>query len=429
MQDSLSQALVGAADRMEAEMSLSSALPVISDMADIHHGRSVLEECLEKIAMADGGVMDVLEAEDTYRDWRADHADVFKGQAQTGTALVDEMRVSLEMLNSPSMESLLIQQLKRTFNSMSLSLKTFGKDLVDIRSKLNGSKAAIQSDPVLIDSPAAYGFLTRSNKPVKLVGSIDQDLEFIKAATTHYQTLFDISTDLSQRFRAACNTDDDDSIRSAVDYFDSHLIDRSVFEDLTKFKLLGNRTVFLDKRGFPQFQKDGNPWKVGKDVKDMVAKKQLHGFCVGGALVNMKGITGMNEVAAKRQINAQIKSTGGEVSVESFMSVVDKAITLNSQTVKFAQMAATMYEKVQRLTSDMDDAYRFVNNEKDRTDNIIRLKSLRALYRSARRSVSQYMFLGKSVATMMEDHASYVYRNVTLISNEVLKKSVKEKQS
>ncbi|MNH47079.1 hypothetical protein D3C79_1101510 [compost metagenome] len=71
----------------------------------------------------------------------------------------------------------------------------------------------------------------------------------------------------------------------------------------------------------------------------------------------------------------------------------------------------------------MDDSYRFVNTEKSMDDNVVRLRTLRALYRSARRSVSQYMFLGKAIATMMEDHASYVYRNITIISNEVLKKS------
>ncbi|MCY1288186.1 hypothetical protein D9M70_372150 [compost metagenome] len=74
----------------------------------------------------------------------------------------------------------------------------------------------------------------------------------------------------------------------------------------------------------------------------------------------------------------------------------------------------------------MDDAYDHVNTEKSSTDNAIRLRELRALHRSARRSVSQYMFLGKSMATMMEDHASYVYRNITLIANDVLKKTVKE---
>jgi hypothetical protein len=429
MQDTINEALVGAVERMESEASLAPALSVISDMADIADSRMVLEQCVERLTMADGSTVDVLEAEQSYLDWRADHHDVIRGRAMTGDALVDEIRVTMEMLNSPSMESDLVQQLKRTFGSMTLSLKTFGKDLIDIKSKIGQNKAAISASPVLLDSAASYAFLTRDNKPVKLVGSIDEDLKFIDTAMKHYQKLFETSTDLAKRFREACNEDDDAAIRSAVDYFDEHLIDRSEFEDLTAFHLLGNRTVYLDKRGFPQFKKDGSPWKFSnKDsdengLKTKLAKKQIHGFSVGGPLKEVTGVLGMNAVAAKRQVLAQVKSTGGETDVSGFMSVVDKAINLNNQTVKFAQMAATMSERIVRLTGDMDDAYRFVNDEKQMNDNIVRLRTLRALYRSARRSVSQYMFLGKAIATMMEDHASYVYRNITIISNEVLKKS------
>jgi hypothetical protein len=429
MQDTINEALVGAVERMESEASLAPALSVISDMADIADSRMVLEQCVERLTMADGSVVDVLDAEQSYLDWRADHHDVIRGRAMTGDALVDEIRATMEMLNSPSMESDLVQQLKRTFGSMTLTLKTFGKDLIDIKSKISQNKASISASPVLLDSAASYAFLTRDNKPVKLVGSIDEDLKFIDTAMKHYQKLFDISTDLAKRFREACNEDDDAAIRAAVDYFDEHLIDRTEFEDLTAYHLLGNRTVFLDKRGFPQFKKDGNPWKfTTKDsdengLKTKLAKKQIHGFSIGGPLKAVTGVAGMNDVAAKRQVLAQVKSTGGETDVSGFMSVVDKAINLNNQTVKFAQMAATMSERIVRLTGDMDDSYRFVNDEKQMGDNIVRLRTLRALYRSARRSVSQYMFLGKAIATMMEDHASYVYRNITIISNEVLKKS------
>lgn len=429
MQDTINEALVGAVERMESEASLAPALSVISDMADIADSRMVLEQCVERLTMADGSAVDVLEAEQSYLDWRADHHDVIRGRAMTGDALVDEIRVTMEMLNSPSMESDLVQQLKRTFGSMTLSLKTFGKDLIDIKSKIGQNKAAISASPVLLDSAASYAFLTRDNKPVKLVGSIDEDLKFIDTAMKHYQKLFDTSTDLAKRFREACNEDDDANIRAAVDYFDEHLIDRSEFEDLTAFHLLGNRTVYLDKRGFPQFKKDGSPWKFSnKDsdengLKTKLAKKQIHGFSVGGPLKAVTGVAGMNDVVAKRQVLAQVKSTGGETDVSGFMGVVDKAINLNNQTVKFAQMAATMAERIVRLTGDMDDSYRFVNDEKQIGENIVRLRTLRALYRSARRSVSQYMFLGKAIATMMEDHASYVYRNITIISNEVLKKS------
>jgi hypothetical protein len=429
MQDTINEALVGAVERMESEASLAPALSVISDMADVADSRMVLEQCVEQLTMADGSVVDVLEAEQSYLDWRATHHDVVRGRAQTGDALVDEIRVTMEMLNNPSMESDLVQQLKRTFGSMTLTLKTFGKDLIDIKSKISQNKDTIAASPVLLDSAAAYAFLTRDNKPVKLVGSIDEDLKFIDAAMAHYQRLFNTSTDLSKRFREACSQDDDGAIREAVDYFDEHLIDRTEFEDLTGFHLLGNRTVYLDKRGFPQFKKDGSPWKfTNKDtdengLKTKLAKKQIHGFTIGGPLKAVTGVVGMNDVAAKRQVLAQVKSTGGETDVSGFLGVVDKAINLNNQTVKFAQMAATMSERIERLMGDMDDSYRFVNTEKSVDDNVVRLRTLRALYRSARRSVSQYMFLGKAIATVMEDHASYVYRNITIISNEVLKKS------
>lgn len=429
MHDTINLALVGAAERMESEASLAPALSVISDMSDVADSRMVLEQCVEQLTMADGSVVDVLEAEQTYLDWRADRLDVIQGRANTGDALVDEIRATMEMLNSPSMESDLVQQLKRTFNSMSLNLKTFGKDLISIKSKISQNKANIAANPVLLDSAASYAFLTRDNKPVKLAGSIDEDLKFIAVASAHYQRLFDTSTALAKRFREACNSDSDDAIREAVDYFDEHLIDRSEFEDLTQFHLLGNRTVYLDKRGFPQFKKDGSPWKfTSKDsdengIKTKLAKKQIHGFSIGGPLKEVTGVAGMNDVAAKRQVTAQVKASGGETDVSGFLGVIDKAVNLNNQAVKFAQMAATMSERIQRLTGDMDDSYRFVNTEKSMDDNVVRLRTLRTLYRSARRSVSQYMFLGKAIATMMEDHTSYVYRNVTIMSNEVLKKT------
>ena len=430
MQGTINSALVGAAERLESEVSLAPALPVISEMADIADSRLVLEQCVEQLSMADGSVVDVLEAEQTYRDWRAEHQDAVKGRAMTGDELVTELRATMEMLNNPSMESDLLQSMKRTFGSVSLAVKTFGKSLVDVKSKISASKGAIAANPVLITSVSAYGFLTRNDEPVKgLSTAIDEDLKFIEAASAHYKRLFDTSTDLAKRFREACNVDDDAAIRDAVDYFDEHLIDRTEFEDLTAFHLLGNRSVYLDKRGFPQFKKGAMPWKFSNSdtdeqgLKTKLAKKQIHGFSIGGPLKDVKGVAGMNEVVAKRQVTAQIKASGGETDVSGFMGTIDKAINLNNQTVKFAQMAANMAERLERLSSDMDDSYRFVNTEKQVDDNIARLKTLRALYRSARRSVSQYMFLGKAIATMMEDHSSYVYRNVTLIANDVLKKA------
>lgn len=432
MQDTISEALVGAVDRMESEASLAPALSVISEMADVADSRMVLEQCIEQMTMADGSTVDILEAEQIYRDWRAEHHETFTGKAQTGNELAEEISATASILHSPSMESGLVQSLKRTFGAMTLSMKTFGKDLVDIRAKIGQNKGAIAAAPVLLESVASYNFLTRNDKAVpRMDTAIDEDLKFIDTALRHYEKLFATSTELTKRFREATNSDDDQAIRDAVDYFDEFLIDRTEFEDLTKFHLLGNRTVFLDKRGFPQFKKKPSLWKFSNKPDDennlttMIAKKRIHGFSIGGSLKKVKGVVGMNDVVAQKQVTSQIKSSGGETGVDSLLKAMDKAVNLNNQTVKFAQMAATMSERIVRLSSDLDDAYRHVNTEKTSTENNMRLNSLRTLYRSARRSVSQYMFLGKAIATMMEDHSSYVHRNITLIGNEVLKKASK----
>jgi len=434
MQDTIGEALMDAADRMESENSLAPALPVISELADISDSRLVLESCVEQLTLADGSVVDILEAEQIYRDWRADHNNVIKGQAMTGDALATEIKAALEMMHNPSMESDLLQSLKRTFNGLQMTLKTFGKNLVDIRAEINQHKSSISANPVMLDSIAAYNFLTRDNKPVKIVTSIDEDLKFIDTLEKHYKMLFDRSTELGKRFREACNSDSNDNIREAIDEFDDALLDRTEFIDLTKFNLLGNRSVFLDKRGYPQFKKNPINWKfstkdkVEDNLMTKIAKKHLHGFVIGGELKTVNGVVGMNAVVAKKQVTAQVKSSGGETDISAFLKCLDQAIVLNGRAVKFAQMAAAMGERVRRLSSDMDDAYDHVNSEKSAEENAVRLRELRALYRAARRSVSQYMFLGKSMATMMEDHASYIYRNITLIANDVLKKSVKEKK-
>lgn len=435
MQGTINSMLVGAAEQLESEATLAPALPVISEMADIADSRIVLESCVEQMTMADGSVVDVLEAEQTYRDWRANHREIATGNAVTGLALSDEISATMEMLNSPSMESNLIQELKRTFNSITLNLKTFGKDLVNIRGQISEHKDDIVARPVMIDTASAYTFLTRDNKPVKnIVTCIDEDLKFIDALEKHYKVMAEKSTDFGKRFREACNSDSNENIRDAIDYFDEQILDRTEFTDLTKFHLLGNRVVYLDKRGYPTFKATASAWKFSTKEKDennlvtKLAKKSIHGFSVGGEVKSVKGVVGINIVLAKKQVTGQIKASGGETDVNAFIKCLDQAINLNTRAVKFAQMAATMSEKVQRLSGDMDDAYDHVNTEKSSTENAVRLRELRALHRSARRSVSQYMFLGKSLATMMEDHASYVYRNITMIANDVLKKTVKEEK-
>lgn len=430
MHNPINSLLVDAAQQLESETSLAPALPVISEMADVDDSRLVLESCIEQIAMADGSVVDILEAEQTYRDWRASHHDMVKGNAQTGDALVQEIRATMEALYQPSMEADMAQSLKRTFQNMMLATRTFGKNLVDIKTKLSQHKEAIDAAPVLIDSVSAYTFLTRAHKPVKNLSTcIDEDLKFIDACEEHYKSFYDVSADLAKRFREACNSDSNDAIRDAIDYLDDNLLDRTALNNLTKFNLLGNRTVYLDKRGYPQFKKGEVTWQFTNKVDDannlvtQLAKKKIHGFSIGGQVKSVKGVQGMNAVAAKNSVARQVAASGGETSTQAFIKTMDKAIALNNRVVKFAQMAAAMGERVKRLTGDMDDAYNHVNTEKSLEENAVRVRELRALHRSARRSVAQYMFLGKALAIMMEDHASYVYRNITLIGNDVLKKA------
>jgi len=437
MNDTFHNALVDASERVEAEATLAPALATLSELADIDASRITLESCIEQLTMADGSIVDVLEAEQTYLEWRASHSDLLSGQsrAQTGEALIDEIRDAVAVLNNPAMESNLIQNLKRSFHAMSTSLRTFGKNLVDIKTKLNVNRSRIAENPVMLSSASTYSFLTRDNKPVnKMSSSIDQDLKFIEACESKYQMLFERSTEMGKKFREAANSDSNEVIREAIDFFDENILDRTEFNDLTRFKLLGNRTVVMDKRGYPQFKKSPIPWSFTSKEDDehnlptMLAKKKIHGFSIGGPITAVKGVVGLNSVVAKKKVAEQIKASGGETEVGDFVKVIDKTLALNTRAVKFAQMAAAMSEKVQRLSSDMDDAYNHVNTEKTQQENVTRVRELRALHRAARRSVSQYMFLGKAIATMMEDHSNYVYRNVTLIAHDVLKQTSKPRK-
>ncbi|MNG14464.1 hypothetical protein D3C84_982160 [compost metagenome] len=113
------------------------------------------------------------------------------------------------------------------------------------------------------------------------------------------------------------------------------------------------------------------------------------------------------------------------MDTSNFVKLLDKAIYLNSKAIKFATMARTMSDRLNRLSGDMDTAYDHVNSEKSVTENSIRVRDLRALRTAAQRSVATYMFMAKSLATMMEDHTSFVYRNVAILANDVLKKSRK----
>lgn len=426
MSDTISQALVEATDQLESEVSLAPAIAAIPQMADLQIGRITLQSCIEKILLADGSVVEVLEAEQAYKDWRADHLDLVPGNAQCGEALVKEMRATMEMLNSPSMESDTIQAFKRTFGTVALALKTFGKNLNDLRNGVNQHKTQINQDPVLLTTPSVYGFLTRDNKAVKLApGSIDVDIAFINECEQVYNQIFDKTTELAARFREATKSDSSDNIRDAISYFESVTPERTEFHNLTKFKLLGNRTVSVDGKGFPHFYKASSPWNLKEQggLMGLLVKKKIHGFAVGGEPITLPVVSGINNVAVKRQVRTALQASGGVVSTDSFVKLLDKAMFLNSKAMKFASMGKTMSERLERLEGDMFDAYDDVNEEKMMNENVIRLRELRALKASALKSVAMYMFMAKSLAVMMEDHTSFVYRNVAIMANEVLKKS------
>lgn len=430
MSSTISQALVGATEELESEVSLAPAIDVIPEMADIELSRITLDSCIEKVLISDGSVVDVLEAEQTYKEWRAEHSTIATGRAQTGEPLLKEMQATLEMMNSPSMESDAIQMFKRTFNKVSLALKTFGRNLSDIRNKVNNSKGQLESSPALITSPVVYNFFTRSNKPVKLApGSIDDDIKFINECENRYNEIFSLTTELGKRFREACNSDSNEAIRDAIEYFEGVIPERQEFAGLTKFHLLGNRGIDIDDKGFPHFTKNPAPWNLKEPggILGLLARKKIHGFSVGGEPTSVPAIDGINGVVAKRQVKASLQASGGVVSADSFVKLLDKANVLNSKAMKFASMANTMGERIQRLSADMDDAWNHVNTEKSLEENSARVRELRALRVAARKSVATYMFMAKSLATMMEDHTSFVYRNVTILANEVLKKTGKVK--
>lgn len=412
-----------AAQSLVEEATLEPALETISQMAYIEDSRHILEAAMEQLTMADGSIVESMEAEVSYKAWRDDNWDFVKGTAATGLPLVQELRATLEAIHKPSMESDLLRSLKRTYQSMEMGLKTFGKSLVDIKSNISKDKDKIKADPALITMPRSYGFLTRDNKPVMdLSVSIAQDIKFIDACEEHYKNLFDKSVELGKAFRSATSSDSNSDIRDAIDQFDAELLDRTEFMNLTKFNLLGNRKVYLDKRGYPKFKRGKVQWNLSKKptsedgAVSKLIKGSIHGYSIGGAVKNISKVS--DEDTAK--VAKKVKSSGGETDLEEFMKVVDRAILLNNRAVKFAQMAASMGERVQRLSADLDDAYNDVNSEKSIEENTSRVRELRALHKSARRSVSQYMFLGKSIAIMMEDHATYVYRNVAVLANEVL---------
>lgn len=413
----------------QAEVTLQPAMEAFVDLAVLTDARISLEDIVKRMETAQGNLVDVLIADQEYKGWLADSEVDTPGMRSTGAALLEDAKATMEALFNPSMEADLIQQVKRTYAAVMTNLKTFGKGLFEIKNKLNQKKDMIESHPILLDSVETYRFLSRDGKQVsKMATCLDDDDKFITACEAHFKKLFETSTDMSKRFRSATTSKSVETIREAIDHFDESLVDRQSFDDLTKFKLLGNRVVELDKRGYPKFTaqkaadiKFSSGEKDENNLVSQIAAEKIQGFSIGGEPKGIKGIQGFNMIEGKQKFTAALKKSGGSVPMADFMKVIDRAQQLNQDSVKFAQMAATMSEKVARMTDDLNDAYdELVDKETGEHDKVLH-RELLDLHKSARRSVSQYMFLGKIVATMMEDHASFVYRNVTVMANHVLK--------
>lgn len=410
---------------------LLPAMESLIDMAILADSRITLEALVTKFTLADGNVVDMLIIENDYKQWLADNDLETAASRATGPVVAEDARRTLTALQQPSLESDLLQSMKRTFGAVSLNLKTFGKDIFQIKQKLKAKESSISTDPVLLDSIETYRFLTKGNKPVKSFGAcIDDDVKFVSACEEHYKKLFERSTDLSKRFREACTSGSVETIRETIDYFDEAILTRTDFEDLSKFNLLGNRTVQIDRRGYPRISKNegGVETFTTKDGDENnlvtgIANGSLHGWAVGGIPKTAKGIAGFNMTEGQKKFDEGLKRTKGAVGLPEFIKVMDRAQVLNQQSIRFAQMSAQMGERVARMSDDLDDAYETtVDQDTGKFDKVI-YRELLDLHKSSRRSVSQYMFLAKLLATMMEDHATFVYRGVTTMANQVLSKS------
>lgn len=425
----INQALVDNLPQEQAP-TLAPAMEAYVDLAILADARISLESIVGQFKLADGNVVEMLNIEQSYKDWLAGNKLDTPGMRATGAPLVQDASRTLAAIQNTSLESNLLQQIKRSYNDVTLSLKTFGKNLFDIKNRLRGQSEAITAKPVLLESVEAYRFFTRDNAQVTdLVTSLDEDDKFILACEAHYKKLFDRSTDLSKRFRAAATSKSVEEVREAIDYFDEAILDRQSFDDLTKFNLLGNRVVELDKRGYPKFTKlKGEEIKfstkagAADNLVSLVAAGTLKGYAIGGTPA-VSGIAGMNAIQGKQAFAKALKGSKGELAMADFLKVLDKAQKVNQDSVRFAQMAAAMLERVARMSDDLNDAYdKLVDQDSGEFDKVFH-RELIDLHKAARRSVSQYMFLGKLVATMMEDHAAFIYRGVTTMANQVLKQS------
>lgn len=421
----------------EEAPTLLPAMEAFIDMAVMSDQCISLETMVKKIELSSGNVVDVMFADSEYQDWLADNNLPPQPASKTASELSVAVKSTLgSLFSSPSMEGDLVQEVKRSYHAVMTSLKTFGKDLNDIKSGITAKSEQIENHPILIDSVEVYRFLTKDGKQVdKLITCLDEDDKFIAACEKHFKRLFEKSNDFGKRFRAAATSKSVETIRSAIDELDEALLDRNSLADLTKFNLLGNRVVELDKRGYPSIKSlKGDQIKFASGEKDennlvsQIAHGKLKGFSIGGDPKSIKGIQGFNMIEGKKHFNAELKKSSGSVGIADFVKVMARAQTLNQDSIRFAQMAATMAERVARLSDDLNDAFDDVSTDGEKYDKVLH-RELIDLHKAARRSVSQYMFLGKIVATMMEDHASFIYRGVTNMANQVLKNAKEVKPS
>lgn len=410
---------------------LTLAMEALIDLSILEDSRITLESYIQRYETANGNIVDILNVEHDYKAWLADNGLGTIPQKATGETVRLDIEKTLSALANPSMESNLAQQLKRSYNNVMLNLKTLGKTLFDIKTRLRAKSASIEASPVLINSVEVYRFLTKDNAPVKnLVTSVDTDIKFIQACEKHYRHLHDLSVDMSKQFLAACKSKSMEEVRACIDRFDESLIDRQSFEDLTKFQLLGNRVVEIDNKGYPRFASHkglditfSTKVEAPDSLYNKIADGSVHGFSVGGPQKATLPVSGFEGVKGTAKVNEQLKKTGGEISMPDFLKMLDRAQTMNQDSIRFAQMAAQMIERVARMGDDLQDGFEATIDEETGKFDKSLFRDLHDLYKSARRSASQYMFLGKLLATMMEDHSTFVYRGVTNMANTVLKKA------
>lgn len=408
--------------------SVNVAIESLSELDAVCEGRHEVEECIETIAMSDGDVVDTLLAEDRYKTWRSNNMHLVDGNAQTGTELMSEMVSTMESLATVSMESDPFRAMTKAFNSIKNLIKTGGKDIAELKSRVNAGKEEIEKKPVVITGKSLYRFLMRAGKPVKLEGNLlAPDLKFIDACNKHYHDVVEKATELAKQVRDASQSDSSDTIRDTIDYLNNNLLDRNALDSLTKFSLLGSKEIAIDRRGFPKFREDKGTVSPGKvdgkgenNLFNQLAQKKVHGFVIGGPLKSVKGVEGMNFIKATQAVNAQVKATGGIVPANDLIKLLDQAMGLNQKAGKFASMASVMNDKLAHLSNDMDRAYDNVNSEKSIKENAARMQDLRSLHKAATRSVAHHIFVARALAMVLEDHATYMYHRVTELASQVL---------